>query len=794
MSSDDEKTTAQGRASTRTTADNRLQDLIAKLESSIRELYDSDKYRHYLDTMAKFNNYSARNIMLLQNQNPDATYVATYNTWQREHGRQVNRGEKAMYIIAPRTKTVWPDGASDNAQTPQDSTSSVNADNNNAPLTYTYFRAMAVFDVSQTSGRDFPKITNKLTDQLFDDASPLNASTKEAFFDALKVVSPAPIYIENLGGTLNGYYHLEDKRIMINAGMGAAQTIKTTIHEVAHAIMHDMDRGLMPTDDAKTKEIEAESVAYVVCQYFGFDTSDFSLGYIASWSGHDKELVQFQKALDNIQKASNSIIKNISSEFEKICNERGIDLPGADSQRKDGHDLNTSHLGSDISRDGNAVHADKETAPQKEKNNGTDAVHDVHDEELEEAMARPTTRILIKPKKSPVDWVTDEQVEKARGVSVLDYLRATEPENIQQISPSEYRKIDHDSFKIFMGKDGSWGWKWHSRGFGGKDAIDYLKMVEGLMFQDAVRRLCNDSRPAHPLNGLSSGSQAFGGLTSKNLMNSHVANGDDKAQQHTIPGIAMPGGGNNPDAIFELPAAYWNQNKVKGFLQNVRGIDADVVQRCIDSGVLKQTEKYSNCLFIGLDEKGEARFASVRGLQKPGETAYRGKIKNSDTQYGFYIPVVQQNQKAATELFVFESPIEAMSKATLDKAHPAAGHLWNAVHRLSLDGVSDKPLHKYLENNPQITKIVLCLNNDHTAEQNAGQIAAEKIIETIESRYQSKYKVVNKLPGTGTDWNDALMEYKRINRGGGENKNQDAETKKHDSEERGPDNDLDTTE
>ena len=286
-----------------------VREITDKLEQGIKELFESERFKEYLRTMSKFYSYSFNNTLLIAMQKPDATYVAGYTSWQRNFDRQVMKGEKGIKILAPA-----PYKTQEEREKIDPSTQKPVLDADGKPVTETVevmrpaFKVVSVFDVSQTDGKELPDI---MVDQLTGDVE-----RYEDFWRVLKEVSPVPVALEKIEGGAHGYYHLVDKRIAIDEGMSEMQTIKTLIHEIAHAKLHavDPDAKTAPEEkkDRHTKEVEAESVAYTVCQRYGIDTSDYSFGYIAGWSS-GKETKELKSSLDTIRKTAAEMIEGIDA-------------------------------------------------------------------------------------------------------------------------------------------------------------------------------------------------------------------------------------------------------------------------------------------------------------------------------------------------------------------------------------------------------------------------------------------------------------------------------------------------
>lgn len=291
----------------------RVKEITDQLEAGIHDLFESDRYRQWLTTMSRFHNYSLNNTVLIAIQKPDATLVAGYTAWQKQFGRQVNKGEKGIKILAPAPykAMVQMDKIDPATQLPV-------LDENGTPVKEAQevikpaFKVVSVFDVSQTDGRELPTIgVNELTGDV---------EKFDALFEALKRTCPVPIGFENIQNGAKGYFHRIDNRIAIQEGMSQLQTIKTAIHEMAHQKLHSMQNDL----SANSKEVEAESVAYTVCQHFGIDTAEYSFGYIAGWS-EGKETPELKASLQTIRNASKEMINDIEGQLEELSKENSIE-------------------------------------------------------------------------------------------------------------------------------------------------------------------------------------------------------------------------------------------------------------------------------------------------------------------------------------------------------------------------------------------------------------------------------------------------------------------------------------
>ena len=292
----------------------KLKEITDRLEQGIAELFDSERYREYLKVMSKFHNYSFRNTVLIAMQKPDASLLAGFSAWKNNFERNVMKGEKGIKIIAPSPYKIKQEMQKIDPHTQKPI---IGKDGKpvteEKEVTIPAYKVVSVFDVSQTEGKELPDIA---VDELTGDVD-----RYKDFFAALEKTSPVPIAFENIEGGSHGYYHLEDKRIAINEGMSELQTLKTAIHEIAHAKLHDIDlnapKDKQPRVDRRTREVEAESVAYTVCQHYGLDTSDYSFGYVAGWSS-GRELSELKSSLETIRSAAAEIINSIDANFAEL--------------------------------------------------------------------------------------------------------------------------------------------------------------------------------------------------------------------------------------------------------------------------------------------------------------------------------------------------------------------------------------------------------------------------------------------------------------------------------------------
>ena len=355
----------------------RLQEITAGIEQGIKELFESEKYMRYLSVMSKFHRYSVNNTMLIYLQRPDATLVAGFNKWKNQFERHVKKGEHGITIIAP---TPYKKKIEEMKRDPDTHAPILDADGKavmeEKEIEIPMFRPVKVFDVSQTDGKPLPELASSLSGTV---------PHYEAFLEALRRSAPVPIEFEPMSENMDGYFSSEQQRIAIREGMSEVQTVSAAVHEVAHSKLHDpkkyeaettwkivlvseggtkQDYRLDFTTEAEaeqaaaedgwryvdenqfewrlggeedltavkqavknrnTEEVEAESISYAVCQYFGIQTGENSFGYIASWS-KDKELKELRASLETINKTSCELINDIERHYKEICKERGIDL------------------------------------------------------------------------------------------------------------------------------------------------------------------------------------------------------------------------------------------------------------------------------------------------------------------------------------------------------------------------------------------------------------------------------------------------------------------------------------
>ena len=303
----------------------KVKEITARLEQGVQAIFDSDRYKEFLTAMSKFHDYSLNNTILIAMQG--GNLVKGFRQWEKEFDRHVKSGEKGIKIFAPAPYKVKKlvDKIDPETRKPM-------LDREGKPvkeekeITVPAFKVVTVFDITQTEGKEFPDLSVK----------PLLADVEqyEDFFAALEKASPVPIAFEQINSGANGYFSLTDKRIAIKEGVSELQAVKTAIHEIAHAKLHDVDLNAPPEQqnriDRHTREVQAESVAYTVCQHFGLDTSDYSFGYVAGWSS-GKEMTELKASLETIQAAAKELITEIKGHFTELQQQRQAEQEQGDT-------------------------------------------------------------------------------------------------------------------------------------------------------------------------------------------------------------------------------------------------------------------------------------------------------------------------------------------------------------------------------------------------------------------------------------------------------------------------------
>ena len=522
----------------------RLQEITAGIEQGIKELFESEKYMRYLSVMSKFHRYSVNNTMLIYMQRPDATLVAGFNKWKNQFERHVKKGEHGITIIAP---TPYKKKIEEMKRDPDTHAPILDADGKavmeEKEIEIPMFRPVKVFDVSQTDGKPLPELASSLSGTV---------PHYEAFMEALRRSAPVPIEFEPMAANMDGYFSSEQQRIAIREGMSEVQTVSAAVHETAHSKLHDpkkyeaeptwkivmvseggvkhdyrldfateaeaeqaaAEEGWRYVDENRfewrleveedltavkqaaknrnTEEVEAESISYAVCQYFGIQTGENSFGYIASWS-KDKELKELRASLETINKTSCELINDIERHYKEICKERGIDLTAAPEPERNP----IEQLAADIDQ------FTFDYDPYEYRNNA---------DSREDALHELTATLRSGDASGVREWLQnivnedepDETTQKAAELlERLDQLvpmtepdQLTEPENTESVQPSaEYREallvLDDTSYLHVQPCDTGWDYTLYD--------VATMKQMDGGQLDgankgrsEAISHICED--------------------------------------------------------------------------------------------------------------------------------------------------------------------------------------------------------------------------------------------------------------------------------------------------------------
>lgn len=310
---DETVTTAPAADEPKKTHKERLKEITDSIEAGIKDLFDSEKYKNYLRTMSKFHNYSFNNTMLIHMQMPEATHVASFSKWKDKFHRNVKRGEHGIRIIAPtpcvkKVEEIKRDPETNAPMVDQNGEVIMEEKQIKIPR----FKVVTVFDVSQTYGEPLPQLASDLTGDV---------QQFEIFMEALKRSAPVPLEVQPLAPDLDGYFSPSEQRIVIREGMSEVQTICAAVHEIAHSILHNKEAMAEDKKSHRTQEVEAESIAFSVCAYYGIETDENSFGYIAAWSS-GQALKELKASLETINRTAGGLINDIDRNFNLICKER----------------------------------------------------------------------------------------------------------------------------------------------------------------------------------------------------------------------------------------------------------------------------------------------------------------------------------------------------------------------------------------------------------------------------------------------------------------------------------------
>lgn len=288
----------------------KTQEVLERMENGIKDVFESDRFKDYLTCMSKFHNYSFGNIILIKLQNPGASLVAGYQNWRTKFNRQVKKGETGITILAPN---LYKQSIEKQKVDPATQKPVIDAQGNpvkeTEEISTLKFRAVTVFDVSQTTGEPLPTLTTELDDEVLH---------YDLLLESFKSSSPLPVSFEKLPENIKGYCSASERRIVVKEGMSQAQNIKTLIHEITHAHLHMGPKNpILEPRDRQTEEVQAEATAFVVCDHFGIDTSQYSFAYLASWSSN-KNLNELKNSLTLIQKQASELITNVEKRFAEL--------------------------------------------------------------------------------------------------------------------------------------------------------------------------------------------------------------------------------------------------------------------------------------------------------------------------------------------------------------------------------------------------------------------------------------------------------------------------------------------
>lgn len=533
-------------------------DIFDSLEQGVKDVFNSERYLNYLTFLSKFHNYSWRNTILIFMQNPEATLVAGFNDWKNKHKRYVKKGEKAIRIIAPYYKKI---------QMEVD----ILDNNGNAVIVNgkhlteqkefekLLFRAVSVFDVSQTDGEPIPQLTNELQDTV---------KNYQELFTAISSFSDYPIEFEDISGSTKGYCDFIKHRIAINNGMSESQTIKTAIHELTHSRLHnpmdsDKKQDKISRDSA---EVQAESVAFVVANHFGIDTSDYSFDYIASWS-NGKELEELHQSLEIIQKEANIIIQGMEEQYQQLLKDRNIEI-------------NNTEKGVDRDMDG---------------------IDDSRDSSYTAKIPVPDLLSKNWSTTSPKNF-KKQKYSKEENARIIADIKQSIPihEYAQQIGftvqrvGNYYTLKEHDSVRINPNKN---VFTQNSTGVKGS-IIDFVMHFENIDKAAAIDKLAKyiGADTKYSLTPIQNFAQQF-------------------TDKEKIPLV--------------LPEKAKTMKNIFAYLINTRKIDSQIVNHWVRNGNLYQ-DTHNNCVFVTVDKYGKANFASQKGTNtsKPFQADVKGSDYN----------------------------------------------------------------------------------------------------------------------------------------------------------------------
>ena len=692
----------------------RTAELLQKIEDGTKAVFQSEEYWKYLKTMSNFHHYSFRNSLLIYLQNPDASLVAGYNAWQKVN-RNVMRGEKGIEIVAYTPKTIWVNERvlDDHGKPVLDEHGKQVYEKRREKIPA--YKPVYVFDVSQTRGEPLPDFGPRTLEA--------DVENLDTIMAALRQISPLPIHQEPIEDSdTRGFCSFGQQKIVVREGMPPAQTLKTAVHEIAHAIMHDPASEDRP--DRHTREVEAESVAFLVCDKLGLDTSDYTFPYLAGWSG-SQELEQLHASLDRIQHVANVLIQQFDAKMLELQREApvqdrvesrteesrlisfdqndigffataiidGREHRGMVRQQGDMLYISFSEMGVRQRYEFTAEETAKYRAfeASRIKTARLDEIEtpakDQHPAAPAASPSRAPENTVSGAKKPRPEQYTSDQIDRAASTDLESWL---ESQGEKLLKSGREQRLDRDRSVTVRGNQ----WYDHSRQQGG-NAITFVQRYYNLSFPEAVKRLL-DGEPA-------------------------TYSPADKPEA--------------PVKLFEAPERNADMRRVFAYLTITREIDPEVVRAFAKAGTLYEDTKRHNAIFLGRDEDGVSRHAHARSTNTEGQS-FKLNLEGSDARYSFH------HIGSSPELYVYEAPIDMLSYISL---HPDN---WQQHSYVACCGLSTKAVHQVLNTHPEIRSVHLCLDNDE-----AGRGAVERMtgeLSPIGYTVRPEHSVY-------TDWNEDLI-------------------------------------
>lgn len=681
-----------------------LKEATELLESGVKSVFTSERYLEYLSFISKFHNYSYNNCILIMMQNPQASLVAGFNDWKNKHNRYVKKDEKGIKIIAPTPfKTTVKGPVLDTNNQP------VMIDGK--PLTEDKvvqklsFRVVSVFDVSQTDGEPLPSLAPELTAQV---------DNFEDLFTAICATTDYTVKFADIPGGAKGYCRYSDRSITIQEGMSEAQTIKTLIHEVAHSRLHEPDKrdNSTPLPTRSSKEVEAESVAFIVANKLGVDTSDYSFDYIANWST-DKEMSELKQSLEVIQSEASAMIDTIEKKYAEI-------LRTKETVIETSFDTPSVEVSSDMDSGASMSYIDKIEAIRsqiKEKELQLEEVEHQMDEhykiygyvypttfpaydrlnkEINELKVRIST--LVASDKEQPSFSDIDIASKVREIPIVDYA-ARMGFTVQKVG-TYYTLKEHDSVRIDPRTN-----RFFRNSTGDKGSIiDFVMEFENVDNKTAISQLARYLGTDRPVTTRSQSSKP-----------------KEKASE------------------LVLPEKSKSMRNIFAYLIQTRKISPEIVNEWVSKKNLYQ-DTHNNCVFVTYDNKGNPAFVSQRGTNtsKP----FKADVSGSNYDVCHFI------NNGASKLIVCEGVIDLMSVQTILKAH---GRDLSSYNYLSLNGSTKVNAIINALQSSQTDMVILATDND-----TAGRLARDTLRDLI-SEYDSGIKVEDYVPPHEKDWNAELV-------------------------------------